>query len=238
MAGLTKTLAADVRGTFTRRNLVQNAIIAAIFLIASPLFHFYARLDWPYLVPALVGAFLLLAVGLHKLRSRAPKESASVPGVFAVETIGHFGAARIYSGEPLITDRFLLTLKGFRITNRQTDSPLSVDLRLHLPEEAAGTNEPARGIRSLPDDIPPEFLSTPLICPFRVEPGDTVIGDAVFVLQNPHLNAWLDGGGSVRPRLGVIDYVSNRYIELAQAQRFPDRSLQLDAAQVSRKENA
>jgi hypothetical protein len=68
MRGFGVTVLNDVRATFTRQNLVQNGVVAALLLIVSPVFHFYADLEWPYLVPALVGVFLLAAIGVHHLR--------------------------------------------------------------------------------------------------------------------------------------------------------------------------
>ncbi len=55
-------------------NLVQNLIVAALTLVVSPVFHFYAKLGWPSLIPVLVGLFILVAVGVHSLRSR-PRET-------------------------------------------------------------------------------------------------------------------------------------------------------------------
>jgi hypothetical protein len=199
-----------------------------------------------YLWIGVISTALALVIVLCIEAKQRPKSSAVARGVFAVETSGGFAMSRLSSEHLTPHDRWLLTVRGLRITNRQTDGALSVDIRLHLPPEITGTNQPLSCVRDVAD-IPPAFAPDhPLTCPFRVGPGDTESGDALFVLPaSVYLDNWMrpsappgvpEGArllaqasvgagsanlGAIRPRVEVIDYVSDKCVEIEIGERVP-----------------
>jgi hypothetical protein len=65
------TLKTDLRVAFSRQNAVENLVYLALGYLLTPLFHVYAGLTWPYLIPVGFGLFLLLvAFGIWRRRRR------------------------------------------------------------------------------------------------------------------------------------------------------------------------
>jgi hypothetical protein len=160
-------------------------------------------------------------------------ETATAPGIFAIETGGGIGMTRIYSGQSTPDDQMLIRLPHMRITNQQTQARLSLHFQLTLPEEAVGFAQPLEGLRN-GDGIPPEFLSESraLFVPLGVAPGETDIGDALFLLTRcGPLDDWLLNHGltDLKPELKVIDYVSDRFVTVGFRGRFPEGPLPLQA---------
>jgi hypothetical protein len=167
--------------------------------------------------------------------------------IFEAETRGGFQMTRLHDGTLGPSDPWLLRMPDMRVTNQQNNSKLSIDLQVRLPDGSTWNNMPIRAVRSL-EEVPQHLRpAKPLVAPFSVEPGDTVEGDALFILPNSvHLDQLMASGapapgsrllasasysppGGVsdlgveefHPILRVIDYVSNFYAELEVSERAP-----------------
>lgn len=168
-------------------------------------------------------------------RERSISPSGVAP--FAAETSGLFSMSRVLTKPwDLKPDDFcFITISDLRITNRQTDKSLSVDVRLHLPIKLSGTSQPLRE-RTFKDTVPvPDgFMPDhPLSCPIRVAPGETVSGDVSFLMRGTHYFAnysddddrVLAGGEIVE----ILDYVSDTTVKLRIGDRVPVAPKTLDA---------
>jgi len=190
----------------------------------------------------IAGAVLLLLAGIMAVLLWTPlRDYLGVPHAreislphsgqppFAAETSGSLQMSRILT-EPwdLKPDDFCyFTIARLRITNRQSDKPLSVDVRLHLPIELSGTSQPLAE-RSHKNDVivPDAFLpQDPLVCPFPVDPGSTVTGDVTFLMRGNHFFRAFNPPVTVQ--IELVDYVSDTFVMLEIGDRVPNAPVPL-----------
>jgi hypothetical protein len=186
---------------------------------------------------ALVGFFAPVLPGVRRLPlvgAQRPKaadidgEPATAPRAsenpaFGAQTSGSLGYRLILREpwDPKPTDFGLFTVARLRITNRQNDTPLSIDVRLHLSMEVTRTSQPLAE-RNLKDqvEIPEDFLApNTLTCPIHVGPAQTVIGDVTFLMPNAGRIASTESFSSAT--VEIIDYVSDKILMLGIGERRP-----------------
>lgn len=183
----------------------------------------------------------------YREQSAPPIDSTEAPRIFEAETRGGFQMSRLHEGTLSPSNPWLLRMPDMRVTNQQNNAKLSIDLQVRLPDGATWNNMPIRSVRAV-EEVPQHLRpAKPLVAPFGVEPGDTVEGDALFILPNSvrldqlmasraptpgsrllASTSYTPPGGvsdlgveEFHPILRVIDYVSNYYAELEVSERAP-----------------